>query len=92
MRTILVVGLLIFLCPMGAMAQGAAPSPAPAVTPPAETGARGGRDVTRDEFIERAKRRAEKRFDRMDTNHDGILTAEERRAFLAKRKQNSEPQ
>jgi hypothetical protein len=31
---------------------------------------------------------AERRFDQMDTNHDGILTAEERRAFRAKRQRN----
>lgn len=85
MRTVLVVGLLIFLCPLGAMAQGTVPPPAPAVTPPE---GRGGRDFTRDEFVERAKRQAEKRFNQMDANHDGILTAEERRAFRAKRQQS----
>jgi hypothetical protein len=51
-------------------------------------GGRGGRDITRDEFLERAKRRAEKRFDEMDTNHDGVLTPAERRAFRAKRQSN----
>jgi hypothetical protein len=88
MRTILVVGLLIFLCPVGAMAQGTLPPAAPAATPPEGPGARGGCDFTRDEFVERVKRRAEKRFNQMDANRDGILTAEERRAFRAKRQQN----
>jgi hypothetical protein len=99
MRAFLILSLLVFLCPAGAMAQGAprpagsapgagaSPSAAPAVTPPAGPGERGGRDFTRDEFVERAKRQAEKRFNKMDANHDGILTADERRAFRAKGKQ-----
>ena len=39
-----------------------------------------GRDITKDEYVERARRAAERRFDKMDTNHDGVLTANERRA------------
>jgi hypothetical protein len=35
--------------------------------------------------VERARRAAEKRFDRLDTDHDGVLTAEERRAARAQR-------
>ena len=93
MRAVLVVGLLVSLCPVVARAQGAAPSspetPPSSASPPS---ARGGRDITRDEYIERAKRNAEKRFNKLDTNHDGVLTAEERRAGRAKRKRNSEPQ
>ena len=109
MRAVLVVSLLVFLCPASAVAQRAAPTPdsapgvagsppaEPAVTPPAGPGGRGrgrgGGDLTRDQFMERAKRMAERRFDQMDTNHDGILTAEERRAFRAKRQRNkSEPE
>ena len=83
------------LAPPAGSAPGVADSPltAPGVTPPPGPGARvrggrGGRDITRDEFVERAQRRAEKRFDQMDTNHDGILTPEERRAFRAKRQQS----
>jgi hypothetical protein len=53
------------------------------VAPPSGSRARGG-DITRDEYVaravERAKHAAETRFDRMDLNHDGILTADERRA------------
>ena len=54
----------------------------------AQTGARtrAGGDITKDEYIERARRAAEKRFDRMDSNHDGVLTAEERRAGRAPRR------
>src|SRR5579862_7168538 len=64
---------------------------APATTAPKAhraASARGG-DITREEYIEkaveRAKHAAATRFDRMDTNHDGILTAEERRAARAER-------
>jgi hypothetical protein len=92
MRAILVVGLLALLCPAAALAQ-AAPTPATPSTASARAGAaatRGG-DITRDQYIERAveraKRAAEARFDRMDTNHDGVLTAEERRAARAERTQ-----
>ena len=47
----------------------------------AQTGGRTrGADITKDEYVERARRAAEKRFERMDTNHDGVLTAEERKA------------
>jgi hypothetical protein len=83
--------------PLAGSAPGVADSPstAPVVSPPPERGTRvrggrGGRDITRDEFVERAKVRAEKRFDQMDTNHDGILTAEERRAFRTKRQKKSD--
>ena len=99
MRAILVVGLFILLCPAMANAQGApAPSdspgssPAAASPPRAEPRARGGPDISRADYIERAKRNAEKRFDRMDTNRDGILTIEERRAARGKRRHKSEPE
>ena len=90
MRAILVVSLVALLSPLAALAQTA---PAPASPAPANPGAapapsRGG-DITRDQYIEhaveRARRAAEKRFDRMDTDHDGVLTAEERRAARAQR-------
>ena len=53
-----------------------------------QTGARtrAGGDITKDEYLERARRAAEKRFDRMDANHDGVLTLEERRAARGQRK------
>jgi len=94
MRAILVVSLVALLCPAAAMAQtAAAPSAAPSssAAPAAKSAAptRGG-DITRDDYIQRAvdraRRAAEKRFDQMDANHDGVLTAEERRAARAQRR------
>jgi hypothetical protein len=95
MRVILVVSLVALLAPATAVAQ-TAPAPAtpsiPPTTAPASPGTastRGG-DITRDEYIqravERARRAAEKRFDRMDTDHDGVLTSDERRAARTQRR------
>ena len=88
MRTTLVVSLMVFLCPASALAQ---TPPADSSAPPAaaQTPQRArnqGQDITRDEYVERAKRAAEKRFDRMDTNHDGVWTLDERRAARSKRR------
>lgn len=91
MRIALAFALLALLCPAIVLAQtGAAPpsaAPPSAAAPEAKipTQTRGG-NITRDEYIERAKRNAEKRFDRMDTDHDGILTPEERAAARGKRR------
>jgi len=103
MRAALGFGLLALLCPAVVLAQtSAAPSP-PAASSPAPTSspatpeaktpahARGG-DITRDEYIERAKRNAERRFERMDADHDGVLTADERRAYRAAHRRHREPQ
>jgi hypothetical protein len=77
MRAVLVAILIALSIP--AIAQTAAPtSPAPSAQS-APRSARGG-DITKDEYVERARRSAEKRFDRIDANHDGVLTADERRA------------
>jgi hypothetical protein len=49
---------------------------------------RGG-DITKDQYIERAveraRRAAEKRFDKLDADHDGVLSADERGAARAAR-------
>lgn len=77
MRAVLIVLLLAFSSPAFAQSDnstGAAPT--------ART--RGG-DITKEDYVERAKRAAERRFDKMDTNHDGILTADERRAAREQR-------
>ena len=79
MRALLVAILVVLSFPV--LAQTDAPaSPAPA----ARTR---GADITRDEYVERARHAAERRFDKMDTNHDGILTADERRAAREERAQ-----
>ena len=106
MRAILVVSLVTLLCPAAALAQTAPASPAPTVPAPSAAPAatdtphaaraRGG-DITRAQYIERAveraKRAAEKRFDKLDANHDGVLNADERgaaRAARSKRKSSSQ--
>jgi hypothetical protein len=80
MRAVLVAAFCALMCPAAVLAQTVAMPVAPA---------RGG-DITRDQYIEhaveRAKRAAEARFDRMDTDHDGVLTAAERRAARAQRR------
>jgi hypothetical protein len=47
--------------------------------------------MTRDQYIERAvervRRAAGERFDKIDANHDGVLSAEERRGARAERAQ-----
>jgi hypothetical protein len=79
MRAVLLAILLALSLP--AFAQTPAPSSG---GPAART--RGG-DITKDEYVERAKRAAERRFDKMDLNHDGVLTADERRAAREQRQQ-----
>ena len=87
MRAAYVAMLLVLTLPAAAIAQ-APTSPAPATPTTSEPAARTrGGDITRDEYIERARRAAERRFDRMDANHDGILTADERRAAREERAQ-----
>ena len=47
-----------------------------------------GNRVAKEQYIDRAKQRAAKRFDKLDTNHDGVLSSDERRA--ARRKKSSQ--
>ncbi len=81
MRAVLVVGLCALLYPAAVLGQTA---PAPSAAPVK------GSDITRDEYVqravERARHSAEARFDRMDTDHDGVLSAEERRAARKQRR------
>lgn len=46
--------------------------------------------ITRDQYLARARERAEKRFDAMDANHDGKLTVAERRAYYKKMREARE--
>jgi hypothetical protein len=86
MRAVLVVSLIVLFAPASALAQKSATSTATAAS---STKPEKGGDITRAEYIERAveraKRAAEKRFDKMDANHDGVLTADERRDARASR-------
>jgi hypothetical protein len=90
MRAVLAAVLLAFSLPIVAAAQTAAPADN---APAARTR---GADISKEEYVERAKRAAERRFDKMDTNHDGVLTADERRAAREARAQRraarSQPQ
>ena len=72
-------------------------TPAPGAPPPAGMRSPNRVSITRDEYIEAATARVRKaaaaRFDKMDTNHDGILTIEERRAArIARERAPREPQ
>ena len=56
---------------------------APKATPkPKRT--RAPSEITRQAYVDHAREMAEKRFDAMDTNHDGKLTVAERRAYYKK--------
>lgn len=84
MRRVLLAGLIALSFPTGVMAQtppAAPPSEPAATTAPAHAGRQRDGNFTRDEYVEHAKRLAEARFDRMDADHDGTLTAEERHAW-----------
>jgi hypothetical protein len=48
-------------------------------------GAGSGRGITKEQYIEQAGQRAAKRFDRLDTNRDGVLSPEERKAGSRKK-------
>lgn len=75
MRAVVVVSLLALLCPAAASAQSASTTAVP-----------GRKDMTKDQYVERAKQRASARFDKADTNRDGVLSAAERRAARPKRR------
>ena len=81
MRAVLVAILLALSLPAVAKAQSATPADN---VPAART--RGG-NISKEEYVERAKRAAERRFDKLDANHDGVLTADERRAAREARAQ-----
>jgi hypothetical protein len=96
MRAVVVASLVAFLYPAAVMAQNA---PAPAGPAPAAPGAAapgkaapsGEKGITRDEYVDRAKRNAERRFDEMDANHDGVLNVEERRAWRESHHRGGKP-
>ena len=77
MRAVLIALLLAGSFPAFAQTDSSA-KPAPSAR------IRGG-DITKDDYVERARRATERRFDKMDANHDGVLTADERRAAREER-------
>jgi hypothetical protein len=98
------IGLVVALslASGAAFAQGAPPAEpnappssgaAPPTTAPAAPLPRGA--VSRDQFIQNAEQRAGQRagalFDQMDTNHDGVLTPGERRAWRAQHPRPTQP-
>jgi hypothetical protein len=89
MRAVLIVSLVVLFAPAAAIAQSPTPPPASSAAPAPGAAPTKGGDITKDQYIERAvertRRAAEKRFDEMDTNHDGVLSADERRAYRALR-------
>jgi len=66
MRAAIVLGLIAVLFPAMAGAQS-----------DGSKGAGSDRNVTKEQYIEQAKQRAAKRFDKLDTNHDGVLSSDE---------------
>ena len=66
MRAAIVLGCVVVLFPAVAGAQSDGSK---------EAGS--GRNVTKEQYMEQAKQRAAKRFDKLDTNHDGILSSDE---------------
>lgn len=96
MRAALVAIFVALSFPASAQTATSTNPPTGTTTSPPVTRTAHGGDITRDEYIERARRAAERRFDRMDTNHDGVLTADERRAAreerAARRAARSQPQ
>ena len=68
MRAAIVLTLVALLFPAAAGAQS---------TGPKGTASSGG--ITKDDYIEQAKQRAAKRFDKLDKNHDGVLSSDERK-------------
>ena len=76
MRSAFVLGLAVLLFPIAAGAQSDNPR------------AKASGSITKDEYVERAKQRAAKRSDKLDTNHDGVFTSDERRT--GRRKKSSQ--
>ena len=79
MRAVVVVSLFALLYPASATAQNAAP-----------TAAAGGGGLTKDQYVEQARQRAGKRFDKLDKDRDGVLSAEEQRAARPKKKRSAQ--
>ena len=77
MRAAIVLSLVVALFPAAAGAQSAGPK-----------GAAASGGTTKEDYIDQAKQRAAKRFDKLDKNHDGVLSPDERKT--GGRKKSSE--
>ena len=77
MRAAIVLGLVAVLFPAAAGAQSEG----------CESAGSGG-NITKEQYLEQAKQRAAKRFDKLDTNHDGVLSPDERKT--GRRKKSSQ--
>ena len=73
-RALAIVATLLAL-PVSGLAQTAPPASAPAAAAAKPQG------ISREDYIKRAADSAAARFDRMDTDHDGVLTRDESRAY-----------
>lgn len=69
MRAVGVLGLVAMLFPAAASAQSEEAKAADST-----------RGITKEQYLDQATKRAAKRFDRLDTNADGVLSPEERKA------------
>ncbi len=90
MRSAAIALILALSLPLGAALAQSPPAgaPAPEAAPPSAAPPslpRGA--VTRDQYIQRAGTL----FDQMDTDHDGVLTREERRAWHAQHRRTGQP-
>ncbi|MGH7065272.1 MAG: hypothetical protein ACREET_14450 [Stellaceae bacterium] len=90
MRSAAIALILALSLPLGAALAQSPPAgaPAPEAAPPSAAPPslpRGA--VTRDQYIQRAGTL----FDQMDTDHDGVLTLEERRAWHAQHRRTGQP-
>ena len=74
MRAVVVLGLVAMLFPVAANAQSEDAKAAGS-----------GRNVTKEQYLDQAAKRAAKRFDKLDTNHDGVLSSEERKTGKRKK-------
>ena len=86
MRSIIFVALVaVSLLPTTTFAQTAPQTASVESAAPAPSAPTGGRGITRDQFVQRAKDRAAQRagarFDQMDADHDGVLDRAEIRAW-----------
>ena len=79
MRAAVVLGLVAMLFPAAAGAQGTG-----------SKGAASSGGITKDDYVEQAKQRAAKRFDKLDKNHDGVLSSDERKKTGGRKKSSDE--